>query len=70
MVGGPHYRGVLVCRWHTDHHPDHTEAALLGGMVDYATALMQRADRSHRAGAPDEAGIAMGSLRTGLSDRS
>lgn len=41
-LGGPDYRGVLVCRWHTDHRPDHTKAALLGVMVDHATALVQR----------------------------
>lgn len=40
--GGPDYRGVMVCRWHTDHTPDDTEAALTGVLVDHATALVQR----------------------------
>lgn len=40
-LGGPDYRGVLACRWHPDHRPDHTEAALVGVMVDHATALVQ-----------------------------
>jgi hypothetical protein len=48
--GGPDYRGVLVGRWHTAHTPDDAEAALIGVMVDHATALVQRERAA--AGAP------------------
>jgi len=41
-LGGPDYHGVLACHWHTDHRPDHTEAALVEVMVDHATALVQQ----------------------------
>ena len=54
FFGGPEYCGVIVCRWYTAHRPDDAEAALVGIMVDHATALVQR-ERTAGAGPPDQA---------------
>lgn len=60
----PDYRGVMVCRWHSAHAPDDTEAALIGVIVDHATALVQR-ERTTVAGPPDRSAPAASALPAG-----
>jgi hypothetical protein len=40
--GGPHYHGVLVCRWTGGHAPDASDAALVGVLTEHAVALVHR----------------------------
>jgi hypothetical protein len=41
LGGGPAYTGQLIARWH-GYQPDNTDAALLGVLIDHATALVHR----------------------------
>jgi hypothetical protein len=40
--GGPDYAGVLMCTWRHGHVPVEADAALVGVLVDHATALVHR----------------------------
>jgi hypothetical protein len=40
--GGPGYTGEMVCIWRRGHLPSEADAALVGVLVDHATALVHR----------------------------
>ena len=53
--GGPDYTGVLMCTWRHGHVPVEADAALVGVLVDHATALVHRERTAAHVG-PDLAG--------------
>ena len=54
--GGPDYTGVLMCTWRHGHVPVEADAALVGVLVDHATALVHRERTTTRVADPDVAG--------------
>jgi len=40
-AGGPRFSGVLVCAWRDGYRPTEADSALLGLLVDHATALVE-----------------------------
>lgn len=53
--GGPDYTGVLVCVWHHGYAPAEADAALVGVLVDHATALVHRERITNRVSSRDHA---------------
>ncbi len=54
--GGPDYTGELVCTWRHAHVPFEADAALVGVLVDHATASVHRERTTTRVTDPDVAG--------------
>ena len=52
--GGPGYTGEMVCIWRRGHLPSEADAALVGVLVDHATALVHRERTT--AGVADQGG--------------
>ena len=60
--GGPGYTGEMVCIWRRGHLPGEADAALVGVLVDHATALVHRERTT--AGVADQGGA--GQVRLAL----
>jgi hypothetical protein len=60
--GGPGYTGEMVCIWRRGHLPSEADAALVGVLVDHATALVHRERTT--AGVADQGGA--GQVRLAL----
>jgi hypothetical protein len=60
--GGPGYTGEMVCIWRRGHLPGDADAALVGVLVDHATALVHRERTT--AGVADQGGA--GQVRLAL----
>ena len=60
--GGPGYTGEMVCIWRRGHVPGEADAALVGVLVDHATALVHRERTT--AGVADQGGA--GQVRLAL----
>src|SRR6476469_7554178 len=54
--GGPGYTGEMVCIWRRGHLPGEADAALVGVLVDHATALVHRERTTARVADPGGAG--------------
>jgi len=54
--GGPGYTGEMVCIWRRGHLPSEADAALVGVLVDHATALVHRERTTARVADADTAG--------------
>jgi len=40
-AGGPRFSGLLICTWLDDYQPSEADSALLGLLVDHATAMVE-----------------------------
>ena len=54
--GGPGYTGEMVCIWRRGHLPSEADAALVGVLVDHATALVHRERTTAGVADPGDAG--------------